>query len=202
MTTLSNAPTRQSFLSGVLGALVAAAVGCGGDSASPAPATAGTGAGMDSSAAAGASGMASAGATSVGVAAGTGATMPGEAGAGMPAGPAATWSQIYDMMYPMETNARCNACHANPANDVGNGNLHMGPEKEVAYQALVGKVSSSTRCMQRPLVVPMQPAMSLLMIKLSPNPPCGSRMPIGGTPFTETQLEMVRSWIAAGAKNN
>lgn len=116
--------------------------------------------------------------------------------------PAASWSQIYEMMYPMETNARCNACHANPANDVGNGNLHMGPDKETAYQALVGKTSGSSRCMQRPLVVPMQPEMSLLLIKLSPNPPCGSRMPVGGTPFTEAQLAMIRGWIAAGAKND
>jgi hypothetical protein len=125
--------------------------------------------------------------------------------AGVPApaaAAAATWTQIYEMMYPMQTNPRCNACHANPANDVGNGNLHMGPEKETAYMALVGKVSASSRCMQRPLVVPMHPEMSLLLIKLSPNPPCGSRMPVGGNPFADTQLEMIRSWIAAGAKND
>ena len=124
------------------------------------------------------------------------------AGMAATAQPSASWSQIYQMMYPMETNARCNACHANPANDVGNGNLHMGPDKETAYLALVGKTSGSTRCMQRPLVVPMYPEMSLLLIKLSPNPPCGSRMPVGGTPFTAAQLEMIRSWIAAGARND
>jgi hypothetical protein len=106
------------------------------------------------------------------------------------------------MMFPMETNARCNACHANPPNDVGNGNLHMGPEKATAYAALVGKSSTSSRCMNKPLVVPSQPDMSLLVQKLSASPPCGARMPLGGNAFTDTQLEMVRSWIAAGAKDD
>jgi hypothetical protein len=138
---------------------------------------------------------------------GSAAVSGNQAAAGGAAGktssePAATFSAIYSMMYPMETNARCNACHANPANDVGNGNLHMGMDRATAYSALVGKTSMSSRCMQRPLVVPGHPEMSLLMLKLSPSPPCGSRMPVGGNPFTDVQLEMIRSWIAAGAKND
>jgi hypothetical protein len=136
--------------------------------------------------------------------AGTAAASGNTAGAAgaMSTTPAATFSAIYTMMYPMETNARCNACHANPANDVGNGNLHMGMDQATAYSALVGKMSMSTRCMQRPLVMPGHPEISLLMLKLSPSPPCGSRMPVGGNPFTDPQLEMIRSWITAGAKND
>jgi hypothetical protein len=106
------------------------------------------------------------------------------------------------MMFPMKTNARCDACHANPANDVGNGNLQMGTDKVMAYAALVGKTSKSSRCMNKPLVVPSHPEMSLMLQKLSPMPPCGSRMPVGGNPFTAEQLEMIRSWIAAGAKDD
>jgi hypothetical protein len=53
--------------------------------------------------------------------------------------------------------------------------------------------------MGKTLVVAGHPEMSLLFLKLSPNPPCGSRMPLGGTAFTDAQLEMIRSWIAAGA---
>jgi hypothetical protein len=116
--------------------------------------------------------------------------------------PAATFSAVYEMMFPMQTNARCNACHANPANDVGNGNLQMGMDKATAYAALVGKTSTSSRCMNRPLVMPNKPDQSLFYIKLVPNPPCGVRMPNGGNAFTEEQLGMVRSWIAGGAKND
>ena len=42
------------------------------------------------------------------------------------AAPAAKWSEIYPMIFPMSTNARCHACHGTPANDVANGNLSMG----------------------------------------------------------------------------
>jgi len=116
--------------------------------------------------------------------------------------PAAKWSEIYAMLFPMPTNPRCNACHAMPANDVANGNLFVGADKDSAYMALVGKASMSSRCMSKVLVVPFKPDESLMLEKLSENPPCGSRMPLGGTPFTEAQLEMVRGWIAAGAKND
>lgn len=128
----------------------------------------------------------------------------GMAGAGMAgnAAPAAKFSEIYAMMFPMATNARCDACHSMPANDIANGNLEMGKTPASAYMALVGQTSKSSRCMSKTLVVPGQPEMSLLYQKLSAAPPCGSRMPLGGTGFSDAQLEMIRSWIAAGAKND
>jgi hypothetical protein len=116
--------------------------------------------------------------------------------------PAAKWSEIYPMIFPMSTNPRCDACHGMPPNDVANGNLFMGKDSDTAYAALVGQKSKSSRCMQRTIVDPGKPDDSLMLLKLSPNPPCGSRMPIGGTPFTDTQLEMIRSWIAGGAKKD
>jgi hypothetical protein len=124
--------------------------------------------------------------------------------AGMPARsePATTFTELYDMLFPMTTNARCVACHSMPANDIANGNLQMGSDKAAAYAALVGRMSTSTRCMNRPLVMPSQPDMSLLLQKLTAAPPCGSRMPLGGNALTEAQLAKVRSWIAAGAKDD
>ena len=115
--------------------------------------------------------------------------------------PAAKFSEIYAMAFPSMTVPRCEFCHSMPPSDIGNGKLHMGTDQATAYAALVGPVSASSRCMGRPLVVPGHPESSLLYLKLSPNPPCGNRMPLGGTPFTDVQLEMVRSWIAAGASN-
>jgi hypothetical protein len=140
-----------------------------------------------------------AGAGAASVAAGSGTA---SAGSGGSAAPSVTFTAIYAMMFPMATNARCDACHGMPANDITNGNLHMGMDQATAYMALVGKTSTSSMCTSKTYVVAGQPDMSLLMQKLSPTPPCGSRMPLGGTAFTDAQLEMIRSWIAGGAKND
>ena len=114
----------------------------------------------------------------------------------------ATFTDIYAMLFPTSTNARCNFCHSMPANEVGNGKLMMGADKATAYAALVGKKSTSKACQDRPLVVAGQPDASLFLQKLSENPACGSRMPLGGDLLTEAQREMVRGWIAAGAKDD
>jgi hypothetical protein len=123
-------------------------------------------------------------------------------GAQMSNAPASKFSDIYAMAFPDMTNARCDFCHSMPPSDVGNGKLHMGMDPATAYTALVGKVSVSAFCMGRTLVDPGHPETSLFYLKLSPTPPCGNRMPNGGKPFTDAQLEMVRSWIAAGAMND
>jgi hypothetical protein len=114
----------------------------------------------------------------------------------------ATFTQVYAMLFPTSTNARCNFCHSMPANNVGNGNLSMGADKATAHAALVGKVSTSAACKDSPLVVAGQPDASLFLQKLSENPRCGSRMPLGGDLLTDAQREMVRGWIAAGAKDD
>jgi hypothetical protein len=143
------------------------------------------------------------GADSTGSAAGAAASAGGASGgAAGQAAPGASFSAVYAMMFPMETNARCNACHANPANDVSNGKLSMGMDKATAYAAIVGKASASSHCMNQMLVVPGKPEASLFYLKLTATPPCGVRMPNGGNPFTEAQLEMVRSWISAGAHDD
>jgi hypothetical protein len=160
-------------------------MGCGGDSASSAGGSAGA------SVSAGQSAV-----TAAGAGAGTGA------GAASPAVPAATFSEVYPMIFPMSTNARCVACHSMPPNDLANGNLQMGSDRASAYAALVSKNSTSTRCMNMPLVMPGQPDQSLLLLKLSPTPPCGNRMPIGGNALSDDQLGLIRSWIAGGAKDD
>jgi hypothetical protein len=56
--------------------------------------------------------------------------------------------------------------------------------------------------MNQMLVMPGKPESSLFYLKLTGTPPCGVRMPNGGNAFTEAQLEMVRSWISAGAHDD
>ena len=157
--------------------LLAAAVGCGsGDSTPP-------------------------GTTSGGMLAGGAGDMAAVAGSA-PKDPPATFTQVYDMLFPMTTNARCVACHSMPANDIANGNLQMGSDKATAYAALMGHASTSSRCMNRPLVVPKDPAASLLVQKMSATPPCGSRMPLGGNMLSEAQLAVLRGWVEAGARDD
>jgi hypothetical protein len=107
-------------------------------------------------------------------------------------------------MFPLGTKGQCNYCHNRPPNDLSDGKLDMGETQDVAWAALVGPSSVSAKCggTGDKLVVPGAPASSLLYLKLQATVPCGDRMPQGGTPLTAAQLELVRSWIAAGAKND
>lgn len=118
------------------------------------------------------------------------------------ADPAATFTEVYELLFPRSSAGQCEMCHALPAHDVVNGNLETGMTQDSTYEALVGKQSASSRCMQMPLVVAGKPEMSLLYLKLTPTPPCGVRMPNGGKGLTDDQVEVVRSWIAGGAKND
>ena len=133
----------------------------------------------------------------------TGCGGGGSDGAGGTASSApAKFSAIYPLIFPPKTTARCEFCHSLPANEVSNGKLHVGSDQETAYQALFGQTSVSTRCTGKTLVVPNEPDKSLFLQKLLPSPPCGNRMPLGGAVLSDDVLEMVRSWIAAGAKDD
>jgi hypothetical protein len=118
-------------------------------------------------------------------------------------GPPGTFTQIYPALFPLGTQAQCNYCHDRPANEISNGMLNMGSTQADSYAAIVGTSSMSARCgATHTLVVPGDSSTSLLFLKLQEGPPCGDRMPLGGSPLTAAQLEMVRSWIDAGAMNN
>lgn len=116
--------------------------------------------------------------------------------------PTATFTEVYALLFPRSSPGQCEMCHALPAHDIVNGMLETGMSPMDAYAALVDKPSRSSRCMSMPLVKPGDPDMSLFYLKLTASPPCGLRMPNGGAALTESQLSVVRSWIAAGAKND
>lgn len=128
-----------------------------------------------------------------------GLTQAGTGGGASLQAPAATFTQVYQMLFPRTTNAHCDMCHGLPPFDQSNGNLTTGMDRASTRAALVGKASGSSMCSGRVLVVPGQPESSLLLQKVRPNPPCGLRMPIGGATLTDAQVELIRSWIAAGA---
>jgi hypothetical protein len=51
-------------------------------------------------------------------------------------------------------------------------------------------------------IVPGNSAGSLLVRKISPNPPFGSRMPLNGTPMSDAAQNVIKKWIDEGAKDN
>ena len=121
-----------------------------------------------------------------------------------PTSPPATFTEVYAAMFPLHTPGQCNYCHNRPPNDLSNGMLDTGDTRAAAYAALVGPRSTSAMCGGDgyALVVPGSPETSLLYLKVAGSPPCGDPMPQGGSALPEAQVEMIRSWIAAGAHDD
>lgn len=52
-------------------------------------------------------------------------------------------------------------------------------------------------------VVAGQPCASVIMLKIGPAPPVGSRMPFNGPPFLgDREIQLIHDWIAEGAREN
>ncbi|CAN5907534.1 hypothetical protein BH11MYX2_BH11MYX2_27060 [soil metagenome] len=113
-----------------------------------------------------------------------------------------TFTNVYTTLFPRATKYQCEMCHGLPANDISNGLLAMGMDQATAYAALVGQQSASSKCGGMDLVVAGDAEHSLMYLKLSPNPPCGDRMPLSGKTLSAAQLTMVRAWIDDGAADD
>jgi len=79
----------------------------------------------------------------------------------------------------------CDGCHG------GNGGLFV----QTVAQLLQGGSHGSA-------IVPGKADSSNLIKKLSPNPPFGDRMPQGGPYLPDSTIQIIRTWINQGAKNN
>jgi hypothetical protein len=186
-------------------------VGTGGTGAaagSMAPAAGTTAAAAGTTAAAAGTTAAAAGTTAT--AAGTGATTAGTgagvAGTGMTGGTAGTGTsgaaptltEVYDMVYV----TNCAVCHGMAPSDNTNGKLGMIRGKQAFYDALVNKPTQGVQCTGKGMyIVPGNPAMSVLVQKVSSTPPCGVEMPVGGM-LQPAEVKMLTDWIMAGAMNN
>ena len=70
-----------------------------------------------------------------------------------------------------------------------------------SYSSLVNVTSAELAPMKR--VLPGQPNNSYIVLKLQGDPRItGERMPYGGPYLSASDIQMVRDWIAAGAKND
>lgn len=89
------------------------------------------------------------------------------------------------------------SCHEGDS-PTGRMNLQTGR----AMASLINVPAAGVGCAGSGLrrVVPGDPAASLLYLKIGPGaPPCGTHMPQGADPIDPELVELVRSWILAGA---
>jgi hypothetical protein len=109
-----------------------------------------------------------------------------------------TFTEVYnDVMVPHG----CNAHHIATGPD---DFLDMSTQAK-AYTDLVGVKADGPACGSSGLtrVVPGDPSKSLMYLKVSESkPPCGSQMPLLGTPLTSSEQAEISAWITAGAKND
>jgi hypothetical protein len=111
-----------------------------------------------------------------------------------------TWTQVYaDIIGPT-----CASCH-NPAGSGGAlGKLDMS-SPDTAYTNLVNAGAEGSACAGKGIrVTPNSTAMSILYLKVSPTEPspCGLKMPLGGVPLSQNEVDEITSWINAGAMDN
>ena len=100
----------------------------------------------------------------------------------------------------------CAVCHGMAASANTNGNLGGlkggAGGKDNFYNTLVNKPAQGAQCMGMGMyIVPGNPAMSLLVQKVSSTPPCGVEMPVGGM-LDAADAKAISDWIQAGALNN
>ena len=79
----------------------------------------------------------------------------------------------------------CLGCHG------GTNNLFVGTQPDLLRGGQHGAA-----------IVPGNSAASILVQKISPNPPFGARMPFGGTPLPDSTIQLIKDWIDQGALNN
>jgi len=110
-----------------------------------------------------------------------------------------TFSGIYErILLP----AGCGASFCHGA-DSPAGALPFGSQ-ERAYEALVNVPATGLACAGSKLVrvVPGDPTSSLLLMKLSTQPPCGLAMPAPDAPLKRSEIETIRRWVELGALDN
>jgi hypothetical protein len=113
--------------------------------------------------------------------------------------PPSAGGSAFDVIQQQIFNQHCLSagCH-NSINQAGNLNLTAG----ASYNDLVGVTPDNPLAAANGLlrVTPFEPDNSFLIVKLEGPPPGeGSRMPQGMNPLPQSDIDMIRAWIADGA---
>jgi hypothetical protein len=86
----------------------------------------------------------------------------------------------------------------------GSANCHGTPDgafggfasSEAAARDFIGEESALACAGQGDIIDPENPSDSLLVTKLSADPPCGSQMPQNGDPLTPDEVACIEEWIS------
>lgn len=112
---------------------------------------------------------------------------------------AATFTEVYSQIIgPV-----CSGCHTD-GTGATSGKLVMDSQAH-AYAALVGVTAAGAGCgtSGESRVVAGDSASSLMWQKVSMTmPPCGAQMPLGETPLTSAEVQLIAEWIDDGAQND
>jgi hypothetical protein len=124
-----------------------------------------------------------------------------EAGAPADGGPPPTFTQVYSTVIAN----RCTPCHTQAGGDgIKFGNLDM-TTRDAAYADLVNAKTAGVSCGGKGVrVTAGKPDDSIMYLKVSLDDPtpCGSKMPLGGPPLSQSDADLIEAWITAGAKND
>jgi hypothetical protein len=116
---------------------------------------------------------------------------PGDSGAGQP--PPVAGANDFRTIQDTIFTPICTACHAGAAAPVG-----LRLDSGNAYAALVNVPAVQVSSLRR--VLPGDPPNSYLLQKIEGRAAVGSRMPLGGPALPQSSIDLVRGWIAAGAR--
>lgn len=98
-------------------------------------------------------------------------------------------------------NVRCATCHGAAGAPAGGGSQFSADDKAAAYAALLGDTLDPSRTPAK-RVTPGQPSQSSFYLKLTDNPPFGTKMPQAFPELTDCELAAIETWISNGAAND
>lgn len=111
---------------------------------------------------------------------------------GRPLGETGPGDDLFTQIQESIFTAICTACHAGASAPLG-----LRLDAASSFAMLVGVPSVEVPTVRR--VAPGDPDASYLVQKIEGRAAVGGRMPLGGPPLTQTSIDLVRQWIAAGA---
>lgn len=112
--------------------------------------------------------------------------------------PASTVSFARDIRPLINRQGAGCGCHLPSASGAGTGTQISGLDLSSLTTLRSGGLNSGAR-----VIVAGQPCESVMYLKLESAPPFGSRMPLNGPPFWNSdELNLLHDWIAEGAQDN
>ncbi len=189
--------TQLGLLS-LFASLAVSAAACSSSDTTPGPSSSSSS--SSSSGGSSSSSSSSGGSSSGGIDSGTDASDAGSSGDASDGAIDPTFTQVFTTVL----SGTCNGCHA-AGHPTG---LDMS-SKALAYTNLVGKAAGTggaSPCATaggETRVVASNPAGSLLVKKIDHVAgTCGATMPLRGAKIANAKIDLVKAWIAAGAKND